>query len=60
MDYLGPLLVGVVALGLLGIEEAGVELEDPFGLEPNHLPLDQICETIGRDLADLTRSDQPA
>jgi putative membrane protein len=59
MDFMAPLAVAVVALGLLGIEEAGVEVEDPFGLEPNHLPLDQICATIGRDVADLTSGDQP-
>jgi putative membrane protein len=38
---------------MLGIEEAGVEIEAPFGLEPNQLPLDRICETIARDVADL-------
>ena len=47
------LVVMGVSLGMLGIEEAGVEIEDPFGLERNHLPLDQICATIGKDVADL-------
>jgi len=32
-----------------------VEIEDPFGLEPNDLPLEQICATIARDTAQLTR-----
>ena len=57
MSFMAPLIMGVVSLGMLGIEEAGVEVEDPFGLEPNHLPLDQICATIGRDLADLTAAE---
>ena len=44
--FAAPLVVAGVSLGLLGIEEAGVEIEDPFGTGPNHLPLDGICETI--------------
>ncbi|MCI0703666.1 MAG: hypothetical protein L0241_21520, partial [Planctomycetia bacterium] len=31
--------VAAIAFGLLGIEEAGVEIEDPFGDDPNDLPL---------------------
>jgi ion channel-forming bestrophin family protein len=41
--------VVVIAFGLLGIEEAGVEIEDPFGDDPNDLPIEAICATIGRD-----------
>ena len=48
-----PLAVAGVSLGLLGIEEAGVEIEDPFGSGPNHLALDRICESIARDTAAL-------
>ena len=59
MAFLAPLVVAGISLGMLGIEEAGVEIESPFGLDPNHLPLDGICEMIGRDaneLATRTRS----
>ena len=35
---------------LLGIEEIGVEIENPFGTDYNDLPLDEICGTIERDL----------
>jgi putative membrane protein len=56
MAFVAPLVVMGVSLGMLGIEEAGVEIEDPFGLDPNHLPLEQICATIARDTADLTAS----
>jgi putative membrane protein len=55
MTLLAPLVVAVVSLGMLGIEEAGVEIEDPFGIEPNHLPLERICETIARDVTDLAQ-----
>lgn len=41
--------VAAIAFGLLGIEEAGVEIEDPFGDDPNDLPLEAIGATIGRD-----------
>lgn len=55
MGWWTPLFVTVVAFGFFGIEEAGVEIEDPFGLEINSLPLDAICMTIIRDTAELTR-----
>lgn len=53
MGMVAPLVLMGVSIGMLGIEEAGVEIEDPFGLDLNHLALDQICATIGRDAADL-------
>jgi ion channel-forming bestrophin family protein len=58
MGFMAPLVLMGVSLGMLGIEEAGVEIEDPFGLDLNHLPLDQICATIGRDVTDLTADEQ--
>jgi putative membrane protein len=38
---------------LFGIEEIGVEIEDPFGVDDNDLPLDAICRTIDRNLRAL-------
>jgi ion channel-forming bestrophin family protein len=49
MGWLAVPLVVVTTFGLYGIEEASVEIEDPFGADPNDLPLDQICATIERD-----------
>ncbi|MGB3492450.1 MAG: bestrophin family ion channel [Elainellaceae cyanobacterium] len=43
----------VVSFTLLGIEEIGVEIEDPFGLDPNDLPLDEICKTMLINISDL-------
>jgi putative membrane protein len=57
MGYAAPLVVAVVALGMLGIEEAGVEIENPFGPAPNSLPLETICANIARDCAELARSE---
>lgn len=54
MGFMAPLVVAGVSLGMLGIEEAGVEIEDPFALDPNHLPLDEICNKIRGDVEDLT------
>lgn len=53
MGYAAPLVLAVVSFGMLGIEEAGVEIERPFGTDPNCLPLDQICAKISRDTASL-------
>lgn len=42
--------VGAIALILLGINEIGVEIEDPFGDDPNDLPVDKICENIEKNV----------
>lgn len=36
----------LVAYVFFGIEEIGVEIEDPFGVDDNDLPLDDICQGI--------------
>jgi putative membrane protein len=51
-----PVIVAIVSFGFFGIEEAGVEIEDPFGMEDNCLPLDAICVGIIRDAAQVTQS----
>lgn len=43
----------LIAHTFLGIEEIGVEIEDPFGLEENDLPLEDISGGIARILDDL-------
>jgi putative membrane protein len=60
MGYAAPLVVAVVSFGMLGIEEAGAEIERPFGVDPNCLPLEQICTTIARDAALLCSSTENA
>jgi putative membrane protein len=42
-----------------GIEEIGVEIENPFGLDENDLPLDRFCATIERDLLALIGEGAP-
>lgn len=61
MGWVSVPLVMLVTFGLYGIEEVGVEIEDPFGTDPNDLPIESICAVIGRDaLALATLPQTPA
>lgn len=49
VDVLGPvtpLVVGVIAYTFFGLDALGDEIEEPFGNEPNDLPLDAICRGV--------------
>ena len=46
-------IVALVSFTILGIEEIGVEIEDPFGYDANDLPLDEICYTMEKNIEDL-------
>lgn len=48
-----PVLVGIVSLGLLGMEEASVEIEDPFGTGENCLDMTTYTLTIARDVGQI-------
>lgn len=48
----GP-VVALISFTLFGIEEIGIEIENPFGHDANDLPLDQICATMQRNIEDL-------
>ena len=49
-------VVGLVAFTVFGIEEIGLEIENPFGHDPNDLPLDRICGRILDYIESLLRS----
>lgn len=49
----------LVAYTFLGIEEIGVEIEGPFGNDANDLPLEEICETIHKNVYALAGIGQP-
>lgn len=51
--WVTPVATFAVAYVFFGIEEIGVEIEDPFGLDENDLPLERICETIRNNLLAL-------
>lgn len=40
----------IVSYVFFGIEEIGVEIEDPFGFDDNDLPLERFCAIIEKDL----------
>lgn len=44
-----PILVGLIAYMLLGLDELSAELEEPFGFQDNDLPLDSIVRLIERE-----------
>jgi len=46
-------VVALVGFTLFGIEEIGIEIENPFGRDPNDLPLDAICAAMQRNMEDL-------
>ncbi len=54
-DFSGWTLVAtmLIAYVFFGIEEIGVEIEDPFGSDENDLPLERFCSTIERNLSEL-------
>ena len=46
-----PMFFAVYAL--VGMEEIGIEIEDPFGDDPNDLPIENICQATKRDVAEI-------
>ncbi len=46
----------LIAYVMLGVEEIGVEIEDPFGTDDNDLPLQSLCENIENNLRGLMPS----
>ena len=44
-----PVLSAVLAYAFFGLDQLGEEMEEPFGLEPNDLPLDAMVRTIEID-----------
>jgi putative membrane protein len=46
LDWLSAIAVGLVSFILLGVEQIGNEIENPFGHDANDLPIDALCESI--------------
>ncbi len=53
LNLLTGLVVALISFTLLGIEEIGVEIENPFGYDANDLPLDKMCATMHHNLENL-------
>lgn len=53
LEWMTAPIVALISFTLLGIEEIGIQIEDPFGHDPNDLPLDHICNAMLRNVEDL-------
>ena len=65
VGFMTPFVVAIVAYTFFGLDALGDEIEEPFGLAANHLPLDTVCRNIEIQLrealgeADLPEALQP-
>ena len=50
VGFMTPVVVAIVAYAFFGLDALGNEIEDPFGTEPNHLPLDALCRGLEIEL----------
>jgi putative membrane protein len=53
LGWLTGTIVALMSFTLLGIEEIGLEIENPFGHDPNDLPLDTLCKNLRGHIEDL-------
>jgi len=58
IGFMTPFVVAIVAYTFFGLDALGDELEEPFGLEPNDLPLDAMCRAIEIDLLSALRAEE--
>jgi len=58
IGFMTPFVVAIVAYTFFGLDALGDELEEPFGLDPNDLPLDALCRAIEIDLLSALRAEQ--
>ncbi|MBX9722001.1 MAG: hypothetical protein K2X81_11440, partial [Candidatus Obscuribacterales bacterium] len=57
-DWLVPIIAMLVAYPLFSLDQLGIELQNPFSVEHlSHLPLDEICAGIERNVIALLQSD---
>lgn len=60
IGFMTPFVVAIVAYTFFGLDALGDEIEEPFGLAPNDLPLDTICRTVEINLREtLGEADLP-
>jgi ion channel-forming bestrophin family protein len=51
------MIVALISFILLGIEEIGNQIEDPFGNDANDLPLDDICSNAVNNIEEVIAKD---
>lgn len=52
LGWATPVVSTVLAYAFFGLDQLGEEMEEPFGTEPNDLPLDALVRGIEADLLD--------
>ncbi|MBC3929831.1 bestrophin family protein [Undibacterium sp. CY21W] len=57
IGFMTPFVVAIVAYTFFGLDALGDEIEEPFGLDANDLPLDAICRAIEIDLLEAIKHD---
>ncbi|MDZ8259415.1 bestrophin family protein [Nostoc sp. ChiQUE01b] len=55
LNWWTGIVMAFVSFTLLSIEQIGSEIEEPFGFDPNDLPLNTICNTISNNVEELIR-----
>ncbi len=50
IGFMTPFVVAIVAYTFFGLDALGDEIEEPFGIESNDLPLDALCRAIEIDM----------
>ncbi|CAO3694778.1 unnamed protein product [Umbelopsis ramanniana] len=58
--YVTIIVQAIASFTLLGIEAIGKEIENPFGMDANDLPLDDFCRVIVHELDSLTSKPPPS
>lgn len=60
MGWITPVASGLLAFALFGIDEIGVEIEDPFGRDANDLPVDAIGARLEADMREIVDASIPS
>ena len=56
LGWYTPIVILFLALFFFGIDRIGAEIQDPFGLDENDLPLYAIIETTQVDMSSLIKT----
>ncbi len=59
IGFMTPFVVLIIAYTFFGLDALGDEIEEPFGLEPNDLPLEALCRALEIDLRESVGDTAP-
>jgi len=57
IGFMTPVVVAIVSYTFFGLDALGDEIEEPFGMSPNDLPLSAICRSVERLLREQLGDD---